>query len=80
MIMEPLEWGVSGVVVIILFVWWAVGTAVAGSENPPDREHEDKCAQCKKDKVYFESQPLWKQTLLAAWYAGNRIACAAKGC
>lgn len=78
--MEPLGWGAAGVVIIVIFAWWVVGTAVASQEAPRDREHEDKCAQCKLDKAYFDSLPDWKKALEAAWYAVIRIACTLKGC
>jgi hypothetical protein len=75
---------IGGIVVFVLAGWWGFGQIIARKENPPalpaKQEEEDKCAQCERDKAYFNSQPWWKQAALAVWYAGNRVYCTLIGC
>lgn len=40
----------------------------------------DACAQCNADSYWYQALPDWKKTVMAAWWAVNRITCALKGC
>jgi hypothetical protein len=40
----------------------------------------DPCAQCEADRDWYEELPIWKRTVVTAWWLTNRYQCAAKGC
>ena len=40
----------------------------------------DPCAQFEADRDWYEELPIWKRTVVTAWWLTNRYQCAAKGC
>ena len=40
----------------------------------------DPCAQFEADRDWYEELPIWKRTVVTAWWLANRYQCAAKGC
>ena len=47
------------------------------SPSPGDT---DPCAQCNADRAWFETLPVWKKTVILAWWLVNRYLWAKKGC
>jgi hypothetical protein len=40
----------------------------------------DPCVQCESERDWYEELPIWKRTVVTAWWLTNRYQCAAKGC
>ena len=70
------------ILVIVLFVsaglglWLAYDIPKAGI----DEAARENCAQCERDRRWYENQPWYVQVGIVVWWLANRAYCALKGC
>ena len=68
-------------VVVLGGVSFGLGTLFYKQANvTPGAGDTDKCAQCNADLDWYDTLPLWKKTVVVAWWVTNRQLCAQKGC
>jgi hypothetical protein len=66
---------------VVLGVSYALGALMrshdGGKVSPTGA---DPCAQFQADRDWYEAQPIWKRSVITAWWLTNRYLCATRGC
>ena len=66
------------VVLGISYVLGALMHSRSGTRAAPS--DPDPCAQCQADRNWHEALPVWKRSVVAAWWLANRYRCVQKEC
>jgi hypothetical protein len=70
-----------GVIVLMIAAMLGISYALGAYLNSHGAAHQpDPCAQCQADRDWYEELPVWKRSVVTAWWLANRYQCAAKGC
>jgi hypothetical protein len=64
---------------VVLGISYALGAYLSarGSTHAPAG---DACARCQADRDWYEELPVWKRSVVTAWWLANRYQCSVKGC
>ena len=70
-----------GVIVLMVALVLGISYALGAYLNSRGAAHApDPCAQCAADRDWYEELPVWKRSVVTAWWLANRYQCAVKGC
>lgn len=74
---------IIAIAIVVTLVSAGIGTFIAfgGRKRASSQDMDrDKCAQCKLDKEWYDSQPLFLRIVIYGWWIGNSMACKMSGC
>jgi hypothetical protein len=65
---------------VVLGISYAIGISLRSRAAGPDPADKDPCAQCRADRDWYETLPVWQQNCVTVWWLANRYQCSTKGC
>jgi hypothetical protein len=73
----------AGVIVLMIAAFLGISYALGAYLNArggAPAPAGDACAQCQADRDWYEELPVWKRSVVTAWWLANRYHCTVKGC
>lgn len=67
-------------VAVVVGISYGLGAYLSAREVARGAPGGDPCAQCQAHRDWYEELPIWKRSVVTAWWLANRYQCTVKGC